>query len=206
MVFIKDSILITYTQTPFGKSLAAVFLRKGYEVYSVDGETPLNLAKINKIDILAETMDFNVLEDTFSISSGIADEVIEKTFRENAIRPMATLETFLPLLESGKMKRLFYISSAEASINETRDTTGFAYKMSKAALHQFLQMARNRLAPQGYTFRIFDPLCGKIESQTAAESAFQYITRRRGTENHDPMRDDETTLVLRDAEGRQHSW
>jgi hypothetical protein len=79
--------------------------------------------------------------------------------------------------------------------------------MSKAALHQFIQMTRNKLVPKGYTFRVFDPMdTSEITPEAAAESAFNYIMRRRGTENNDPKRDDEDNLVFRDAQGRQHSW
>jgi len=105
---------------------------------------------------------------------------------------------------AGEIRRMFYVSSAEASINESRTNRGFAYKMSKTALHQFLQMKRNELAPLGFTFRIFDPR--PAMSDSAAESAFLYITRRRGTENHDPARDDETRLSLMDSNGRHHAW
>ncbi|MCL1862773.1 MAG: hypothetical protein FWF78_04305 [Defluviitaleaceae bacterium] len=186
----KNTVLITNVQSDFGKNLATVFSREGYEVFLTDEVSPL---LVKKLDYLVDTTDFR-------------SEDMEQTFRENVIKPMATLEKFLPRLEAGTAKRIFYVSSAEASINETREKDGFAYKMSKAALHQFLQMVRNRLAPEGYTLRVFDPMSEKIPPQTSAESAFLYITRRRGTENHDPNRDDETTLVMRDAEGRQHSW
>jgi NAD(P)-dependent dehydrogenase (short-subunit alcohol dehydrogenase family) len=119
---------------------------------------------------------------------------------------MALIEAFLPLLEEGENKRLFYVSSAEATINENRRTDRYGYAMAKSALHQFLQMIKNRLYENGYTFRVFDPMEGKVAPEAAAESAFNYIIRRRGTENHDPRRDDEDNLVLRDAEGRLHGW
>jgi len=67
-------------------------------------------------------------------------------------------------------------------------------------------MTRNKLTPKGYTFRVFDPMEGELSPEAAAEGAYNYITRRRGTENHDPLRDDEDNLVFRDAQGRQHSW
>ncbi|MCL2357230.1 MAG: hypothetical protein FWC70_08765 [Defluviitaleaceae bacterium] len=178
------SVLITNTQSDFGKNLAEVFTREGY---AVNFENPQTL------DFLVETTDFR--------GGGF-----EKSFSENVIAPMATLEKYLPLLDAGETRRLFYVTSAEASINETRDANNYPYKMAKAALHQFLQMVRNRLAPEGYTFRVFDPLCDSFDAKTAAESAFLYITRRRGTENHDPMRDDENNLLLRDAEGKQYGW
>ena len=186
----RGSILITDTQSDFGKNLAEIFSREGYEVF-----TPRDFDKITKLDILADLTDFRETPDDF-----------EKSFRENAIAPMAMIEKCLPLLDAGSVKRLFYVTSAEASINETRDAHGYAYKMTKAALHQFLQMVRNRLAPEGYTLRLFDPMRGKIDARIAAESAFLYITRRRGTENHDPNRDDENDLIMRDAEGRVHGW
>jgi NAD(P)-dependent dehydrogenase (short-subunit alcohol dehydrogenase family) len=121
---------------------------------------------------------------------------------------MALLDAFLPLLDEGEGKRLFYLTRAEASINETRCIGHYGYNMSKAALHQFMQMIRNKLAPKGYSFRAFDPMddSGGVTPEAAAESAYNYITRRRGTENNDPRRDDEDNLVFRDALGRQHSW
>jgi hypothetical protein len=98
------------------------------------------------------------------------------------------------------------LTRADASINETYRIDHFGYIMSKAALHQFLQMTRNKLAPKGYTFRAFDLMNGEVLPEAAAESAFNYIVRRRGTENNDHLRDDEENLVFRDAQGRQHSW
>ncbi|MCL2224435.1 MAG: SDR family NAD(P)-dependent oxidoreductase [Defluviitaleaceae bacterium] len=198
----KKTILITNMENNFGKALTAVFVREGYEVFS-----PQDFEKIERLDYFAETSDFRTDFDAdFEVSMSADSGIFEKAFHENVIAPMERLEKFLPLLEAGEGKRLFYVSSAEASINETRTTNGFSYKMSKAALHQFLQMLRNELAPSGFSFRVFDPLAGEVGVETAAESAFLYITRRRGTENHDPNRDDETNLVLRDANGRHHAW
>jgi len=201
----KSSVLITDTTTDFGRELAVVFAREGWEVFF-----PKDFARIKKLDVLADTTDF-----------WCDDGDYEKIFRESVIKPMETLEKFLPLLDAGEGKRLFYLSSRTAMINENvtcdayvydvegygaDDAAGFAFKMSKAALHQFLQMVHNRLYPQGYALRLFERLEGRVPDEHAAESAFLYITRRRGTENHDPTRDDESALVLRDAEGRTYCW
>ena len=194
-----ENVLITCTQTPFGSALAKIFEREGYRVFSPD-----NLP--NKLDFLIDTTDFTHPADTFALTDGIDADVIEAVYRQNVIGPMATLEAVLPLLDAGTGKRLCYISSARASINETRDTRGYAYNMSKAGLHQFLQLVSNRLAPSGYTFRVYDPMGTKIAPTAAAEGAFHYMTRRRGTENFDIMRDDENNLAMRDAEGRLHGW
>jgi NAD(P)-dependent dehydrogenase (short-subunit alcohol dehydrogenase family) len=120
---------------------------------------------------------------------------------------MAMLEAFLPLLEAGDFKRLCFITSSEASINETTSIDGYGYKTAKAALHNFLQITRNVLAPKGYTLRVFDPMCSRtISAELAAEAALNYFIRGRGVERGDPFRDDEGNLVFRDAYGRQHSW
>ena len=223
------TVLITCVGGAFDGNLYNVFRREGYETFAMGENLPHDLTKaaeivqekIGKLDFLVDTTDYVDPDDDFSIAgTGIDTDIIERTFRENVLRPMAILEAFLPLLDTGYDKRLFYLSAREASINEKRSSARYAYSMSKAALHQFIQTTRNVLVPDapidrwadrshlppGYTFRVFDPMHGKIAPEISAESAFLYITRRRGTENDDPFRDDENNLVMRDAEGRQVPW
>jgi len=215
------TVLITCLDRIFDEKLAAAFVREGFGVFaigekSIEGVTLLPFdekeaaaalkEKAGKLDFLLDTTDSGDREDDFTARDGINGAVVEKVYRQNVLRSMALLEAFLPLLDSGEGKRLFYLTRAEASINETRRVDHFGYNMSKAALHQFIQMTRNKLAPKGYTFRAFDPLERELSPEAAAESAYNYITRRRGTENHDPKRDDEDNLVFRDALGRQHAW
>jgi len=217
----KKTALVTCTDTVFSEILATVFAREGFQVYSLGNKqlpnvTLLPLApneaaaafkeKSGSLDYLLDTTDVRSPKDTFTVRDGIDGAVVEQVYRQNVLSSMALLEAFLPMLDQGEGKRLFYLTSAEASINETRRIDHFAYNMSKAALHQFIQMTRNKLAPKGYTFRVFDPMPKEVSPEAAAESAYNYITRRRGTENHDPLRDDEDNLVFRDAQGRQHSW
>jgi len=166
------------------------------------------------IDIYIDTSDERSSLDNFNVRSGINGDIIRKLYDANVIRPMAMFEAFFPLLEAGSEKRLCWLTSAEASINETRGTDGYGYKMAKAGLHNFLQITRNVLAPKGYTIRAYDPVCVDISSdvssdispELSAEAAFNYFTRRRGIEHDDVQRDDEYNLVFRDAYGRQHTW
>jgi NAD(P)-dependent dehydrogenase (short-subunit alcohol dehydrogenase family) len=215
------AVLITGTENNFDKKLTELFVREGYRVFAL-GTTSMDSVtflpadfyeaaeeikkQTDKIDFLLDTTDMRDPRDCFTILDGIDCEIVERAFRQNVLRPMALLEAFLPLLDEGQDKRLFYLTSADASINETRRTDGYGYVMSKAALHQFLHLTRNKLAPKGYTFRVYDPMPGDVTPEEAAKGAYHYITRRRGTENHDPLRDDEENLVFRDALGRQHSW
>jgi len=215
------TVLVTSLDTIFSETLAAVFAREGFQVFAL-GNMPIEKVtllsldpneataalkeKAGKLDFLLDTTDVCSPKDTFTVRDGIDTAVVEQVYRQNVLTSMALLEAFLPLLDQGEGKRLFYITRAEASVNETRRIDHFAYNMSKAALHQFIQMTRNKLAPKGYTFRVFDPMDREVSPEAAAESAYNYITRRRGTENHDSLRDDEDNLVFRDALGRQHSW
>jgi len=217
----KNIVLITCLNKTFDEKLAAVFVHHGFRVYAMgdkymEGVTilPLNARdavsqfaeKEEKLDFLLDTADITDPQDNFTIRDGIDGQIIERVFRQNVLRSMSLLEAFLPSLDKGGGKRLFYLTRAEASINETHSIYHFGYNMSKAALHQFIQMTRNKLAGKGYTFRVFDPLYQEVSPEEAAHSAYSYITRRRGTENNDPKRDDEDNLVFRDALGRQHCW
>ena len=217
----KGTVLITNLCSAFDENLAQAFVREGFCVYAIGDKAiegvallPQDLAKAvemvesgaGKIDYYMDTTDVRCSKDIFTVREGLNGCVIEDVYRANVLRPMAMLEAFLPLLDKGEGKRLFYMTSKGSSVNETRDTFHYGYNMSKAALHQFLQMVRNKLAPAGYTIRVYDPMHSEISPLSAAEGAVNYTIRRRGTENHDPKRDDETNLVFRDAEGRQHAW
>jgi hypothetical protein len=214
-------VLITELNKDFDKKLASVFVRENNKVYAIGEEQiegvillPTDLKEaatiIQKadgfIDMYIDTTDERSEFDNFDIRSSLNDQVIRRLYDANVTRPMAMLEAFFPLLEAGERKRLCYLSAAEASINETRDTDGYGYKMAKAGLHNFLQITRNVLAPKGYSIRVYDPMYNEITAQASAEAAFNYFMRCRGNERSDPLRDDEGNIVIRDAQGRQHAW
>jgi len=215
----KGIVLLSSMEKPFDEKLAEVFVRENYTVYAMASNAPLNVRKLSsdpltaakelgedsgRLDFLLDTTDISDPEDRFTIRDGINFSLTEEVFKKNVVFSMSVLEAFLPLLEQGYGKRLFYLSSINASINHTKSQDHFAYNMSKAALHQFIQMTRNKLLGKGYSYRIFDPLYSEIDPSLAAEAAFNYISRRRGIEG--PQRDDEDNIVLRDAYGRLHSW
>ena len=215
----KGIVLLSSMEKPFDEKLAEVFVRENYTLYAMASNVPLNVRKLSsdpltaakelsedagRLDFLLDTTDINHPEDTFTIRDGINFSLTEEVYKKNVVFPMSVLEAFLPLLEHGYGKCLFYLSSINASINQTKNIDHYAYNMSKAALHQFIQMTRNKLSAKGYRFRIFDPLYNELDPSLAAEAAFNYISRRRGVEG--PQRDDEDNLALRDAYGRLHSW
>jgi NAD(P)-dependent dehydrogenase (short-subunit alcohol dehydrogenase family) len=221
-------VLITAFNNDFDKNLALAFASEGYKVYvmgnaEAEGITfiPTDIKPAAEavqkdsgfIDIYIDVTNENSSSDNFNVRTGINEQVIHDLYEANVTRPMAMLEAFMPLLEAGGGKRLCYLTTAEASINETRAVDGLGYKMAKAALHNFLQITRNALAPKGYTIRAFDPCqagnCSReqeVSAPLSAQAALNYFTRRRGMERDDPNRDDEGNIVFRDAWGRQHTW
>jgi len=218
-----ETVLITGIKNEFDAKLASAFISAGFSVYTIgensapDGviQLPPDLSEAVKklkgnagyIDIYIDTSDERSPSDNFNIQvNGLNIDVMRKLYDSNVIVPMSILEAFLPLLENGEKKRLCFLTSAEASINETRGTDGYGYKMAKAALHNFLQITRNALAPKGYLIRAFDPMYNEVPPKAAAQAAYNYFTRRRGIERGDERRDDEGNLVMRDANGRQHAW
>jgi len=200
----KEKVFITGKNNEFKKKLTDIFLREGYD--TIVAENSSFTKKPDFIDIYIDVSDERSSADNFSITDGLDEDVIRSVYEGNVLESMKMLEEYLPLLDRGTGKRLCFLTAAEASINETREINGFAYKMSKAAIHNFYQMIYNKLSPAGYTFRIYDPMYGDIDAEASAEGAFNYFTRRRGIEQNNPLRDDETRLVFRDALGREHAW
>lgn len=157
------------------------------------------------IDLYIDTSNYKSVKDTFTVSKNIDYDVINEIYIANVLRPIGMYEGFFPLVQKGQLKRYCFITSAKASVNLCGDVSGYGYNMSKAGLHNFLQIIKNKLMPDGFTFRAFDPLTGELPDSMASKSAFNYFTRRRGVEG-DPNRDDELKLVIRNAFGRQQSW
>ena len=195
------NVLITRQKNAFERNLAKAFIREGYNVYTASSKDIGD-----KIDIYIDVSDERDAADSFTIRDGLDEDVIYNVYNKNVLKSLKMLEKFLPRLDAGEGKRLCFLSAAEASINETRETNGYAYKLSKAAMNNFYQMASNKLSPAGYTFRVFDPMYDEVDAVLSAEGAFNYFTRPRGVENEDPLRDDEKRLVFRDALGREHTW
>ena len=195
-------------EMPVGEMPAGVTLLPG----ELDRAAAIVQKEAGKIDLYIDTSDERSAADAFNIRDGLDENVIRNLYEANVLFSMAALEAFLPLLDASEQssveqgRRLCFLTSAQASINESRGIDGYGYKLSKAAMHNFFQMISNKLSPAGYTLRVYDPLHGEVAPEPAAEGAFNYFIRRRGTENKNPLRDDETRLVFRDALGREHTW
>jgi len=102
---------------------------------------------------LMEPVKCNLYEPAMDLES------VWNAFRVNALGPMLLAESFLPLLDRSKMKRLCFVSSEVACIvlMKHRGDSSFSYPMSKASLNMGVRMLHNQLYDQGYTFRLFHP-------------------------------------------------
>jgi len=86
-------------------------------------------------------------------------EAVWDSFRVNALGPICLVESLLPLLDRGKMKRLCFVSSEVSCIvlMKHRGDSPYPYPMSKTSLNMGVRILHNQLYPQGYTFRLFHP-------------------------------------------------
>ena len=121
----------------------------------------------------------------------------EKSVRVNALGALLCTEALLPLMQTG-MKRLCYVSSEVASINQMMRDNGFRYPMSKTALNMAVRMLHNSLHGEGFTFRLYHPgpmrrmasdggLSGEADPKTdpsySAGLAFPFFTGDRPDED-----------------------
>lgn len=226
-VKIMMTAFLTGIANGFDIELAKVLSANGYKVYAGnsgrDGDAeafaeiirfdPDNSGSIDKacefllenpghIDLYVDTSNYKSSKDNFTVADNIDYDVIKEVYTANVLRPIGLYEGFFPLMKSGTLRRYCFITDAKASINHCKDVSGYGFNMSKAGLYNFIQIMKNKLMPEGFTFRVFDPLTGALSDEAAAKSAFNYFTRRRGIEG----RDDELKLVIRDAFGRQQNW
>lgn len=219
---------LTGISNKFDVELTKILSENGYKTYAGDsgmGDAVKNFAELvefnpdnsenidkacgellknpGHIDLYIDTANYKLPEDDFNVSGNVDYDIIKEIYTANVLRPIALYEGFMPLIKKGSLKRCCFLTSAKASVNMCTDISGYGYNMSKAGLYNFLQIIKNKLSPEGFTFRIFDPSFGELTDEAASKSAYNYFTRRRGVEGG---RDDESRLVIRNAFGRQQSW
>ena len=139
-------------------------------------------------------------------------EAVWDSFRVNALGPARMVETFLPMLERGSMKRLCFVSSEVSCIvlmKHSRDG-GFPYPMSKASLNMGVRLMHNQLYSQGYTFRLFHPgwMRRRMPDGTLSETALydpDDIGNTAARYFETPLRD-EHRLVLYDYTGAEWTY
>ena len=190
-----SKVYITSLQSEFAKELAALFAQKGYEVTAEPADG---------VEYFIDVTDAAVAGDDKRVGDGLDAAAMAEAYRKNVCEPIAKLEKVLPGMV-GK-KRICFINSVRASVNWSEEICGYGHNMSKAALNQILVLTKNGLIEEGFTFRLFDPLNGKVCAKNSAGSAYVYFTRDRFSDGDNLFRMDERNLVVRDALGREIPW
>lgn len=192
-----SKVFISALDSAFAKELAALFTKNGFEVTTDPEES---------VEFFIDVTEAHIEGDDKAFGEGLSQDVIVKSYEENVCKPIARLEKAFHNM-NGK-KRICFISTKNASVNQSGATAGYGYNMSKASLHQILLITKNTYVDEGWTFRLFDPLTGEYPPEKAAAAAFMYFTRDRYYDEDDlnPLRMDERHFMLRDALGREIPW
>lgn len=190
-----SKVYISSLESTFGKELAAQFEKNGYTVVTEPEEG---------LEYFIDVTDCRLPEDNKTVGSGIDPKVLEKAYEENVCKPLKALEKAFPGMTG--VRRICFLSSADASVNASEKIAGYGYSMSKGALHNILTITKNTWLPKGYTFRLFDPMTGSYCPVKAAAAAYRYFTNGRYLDDDDYDRDDEKNLIIRNALGKEVPW
>lgn len=161
---------------------------------------PLDVGSTDSVKAAAkqtaqETENLDILINCAGIS-GMSDDrnVLNAVFNVNTLGALRMVEAFLPLMENG-MKRLCFVSSEAGCVALAHRTDSFSYCMSKRALNMEVKLMFNKLAPEGYTFRLYHPgwvrsymmgtksTVGNFEPEETAQVAYRQFTENRNWED-----------------------
>lgn len=217
------TVMITGADRGVGFSLCVCFLEGGWKVlagqympewpqlkelkekYPLKLEVlPLDVGDTGSVRAAAEKAGMLVSHiDLLVNCAGISRGDERTVFNVNVTGALRTVESFLPLMQTG-MKRLAFFSSECGSIAVSHRNDGFAYPVSKTALNMTVRRMFRALQPEGYTFRLYHPgwvrsymsgqksSAGNFEPEEAAASAYAQFTADRETED---------VLVMTDISG-----
>ena len=148
--------------------------------------------------------------DIIDGNRGLDLPLLVRFFMTNSYAAPLLVDTLLPLLRKGEMKRLFFTSSEISSVRLQRRNGGMRYGMTKTALNLGVRMMYNTLRPEGFTFRLYQPgwMKHQFPDGSLAESAIvdPADSAKEAVRQMLEDRIDEDRLVLVDYLGRELSF
>jgi len=163
----------------------------------------------DRLDVLISNAGVSTTTSTCTIREHPDYNEMHRLYDVNALGALRAVETFLPLMDRGRLKRLCFVSSEAGSIGRAERTSWFGYCMSKAALNMGVKILFNNLHPEGYTFRVYHPgwirsyMGGKKNREATfepEEAAAMAIRKFLDT------RDDEEHIMMVDYDGKEWPW
>ncbi|OED64875.1 short-chain dehydrogenase [Vibrio splendidus ZS-139] len=189
-------IFITGANRGIGLSLTQQYLKGSHKVYATyreatSAEALLSLAKnnTNLTCIQLEITDYQAVDQLPSQMEpidivinnagyygpkgyGLGNTDVEewrRVFEVNTIAPLKLVETLLPLLKSGNVKKIACLSSRVGSMTENTSGGGYIYRSSKAALNSVVKSLSNDLTHDGFTVLALHP--GWVQTEMGGPNA-----------------------------------
>ena len=80
-----------------------------------------------------------------------------QVFETNVVAPLKIADTFLPQVQSSRLKKIVVITSSEGSIAEVKRPGGYFYRSSKSAVNMVMRNLALELKPRGITVVLVNP-------------------------------------------------
>lgn len=137
--------------------------------------TPVVDVLINNAAYLSEKTAFSSLSD-FENNPDLLEEELKLNFDTNVIGVIKTINTFLPMVEQSKIKKVISISSGLADDNLTNGFEGFEaapYSISKAGLNTAVAKYNARHKKDGILFLSISP--GVVDTGNSGQRESPYF-------------------------------
>ena len=179
-----QTVFITGANRGIGLSLAELYLQQGAQVHATSRNlaesSELQALASNYRTLTLHQLDVTNYQQVAELASklpaidvlinnagyygpkgyGFGNTDIEewrKVFEINTIAPLKLVESFYPLLQQGKAKKIACISSKVGSMTENTSGGGYIYRSSKAALNSVVKSLSNDLTDEGFTVLALHP-------------------------------------------------
>ena len=126
-------------------------------------------AKTDKLDALINNAGIYPKDANSQNFGDLEAEPIANVLAVNSIAPALVTQAFVPLLKAGNNPRVVVVSSQMGSIERTGGTSGFSYRMSKAAVNMAVKVMSNALKSDGVTVITTHP--GHVATDMGGSSA-----------------------------------
>ena len=154
-----------------------------------------------KIDLLLLEIDEQIPQDGAVGEKHDCERLLE-VLSQQINSAQEAIETALPLLRRGDLKRIGMLTTKDSSIGRCKEDSNYGQHMAWAGLNMLGKLYFNQLRPEGFTFRWYCP-----EENGGGMSAGEYLLSGFCYDAGEPYQhSDENRFVMRDAHLREIVW